>query len=466
MANPHLTPTAILVLFAVVAGGAPAHAQSCRPMAGSTVGVVTDATDVLPQRCDEPGKCRIFDLAGRPIGAVGDYVMAGTASPGGLIAVRRKESDLQGYMTPAGAWKIDPHYKRVGPFCEDRAAVQRVDSLFIYIDRDGQQVGAPWDDAEAFTEGRGLVTSYKGGNKFLHGYVGTDGNVAVPVQFEAARLFSEGFAAVRVDGKWGYIDRDGTIAIKPRFAEAEPFRGGRAAVRMSEEWGKNSGLIDRNGNFVVAPRYEQIVRLGDSDLWSASITDPGYRGHGEPAQLSRLVDKDGHVITAGPYNSIGTPSEGLIAVCRDDACGFIDDHGRTVVPMKYKYADDFQEGLAAVSANGRGYGFIDRQGRLVLPMRYDSLGPRNERFGAGPFVQGLAPAGCDGHWGFIDKSGAWAIAPVYRFAEPFDNGFAAVAIRTGTGHVRPDGSAIDFTADEADTVKLAERPCGAPLARP
>ena len=93
------------------------------------------------------------------------------------------------------------------------------------------------DDAEAFTEGRGLVTVYKGGDKFLHGFVDTDGNVAVPVQFEAARLFSEGLAAVRVDGKWGYIDRDGRIAIKPRFAEAEPFRGGRVAVRMSEACG-------------------------------------------------------------------------------------------------------------------------------------------------------------------------------------------------------------------------------------
>jgi hypothetical protein len=101
---------------------------------------------------------------------------------------------------------------------------------------------------------------------------------------------------------------------------------------------------------------------------------------------------------------------------------------------------------------------------MVLPERYDGLGPGSEQFSAGPFVDGLAPAGCKGHWGFIDKGGAWAIPPVYRFAEAFENGFAPVQTKTGTGHVRPDGSAIDFDRSEMDEVSLPARPCGAPMA--
>jgi hypothetical protein len=118
-----------------------------------------------------------------------------------------------------------------------------------------------------------------------------------------------------------------------------------------------------------------------------------------------------------------------------------------------------------VTTDGDRYGFIDRDGKLVVPERYDSLGPHHEHFGAGPFVKGLAPAGCKGYWGFIGKDGAWAIPPIYRFAAPFENGFAPVQIKTGTGHLRPDGSAIDFAPAEVDGIALLPRPCGVPLAR-
>jgi hypothetical protein len=179
--------------------------------------------------------------------------------------------------------------------------------------------------------------------------------------------------------------------------------------------------------------------------------------------MSRVVDANGRFISSRSYASVDGPAEGLMA-CRKDSCGFIDTHGKSVIAMKFKYTGDFQEGLAAVSTTGNRYGFIDRAGKMVLPERYDSRGPRGEQFGAGPFVNGLAPAGCKGHWGFIDKDGAWAIPPVYRFVEAFENGFAPVQIKTGTGHVRPDGSAIDFDRSEMDEVSLPARPCGAPMA--
>ena len=43
------------------------------------------------------------------------------------------------------------------------------------------------------------------------GYLGTDGNVAIPCQFQAAHPFSEGFASVMIDDKAYYIDRNMTL---------------------------------------------------------------------------------------------------------------------------------------------------------------------------------------------------------------------------------------------------------------
>jgi len=433
-------------------------------MDSSAVGVET-ASDLLPQRCDEPGKCRIFDMNGRQIGAVGDFVVSGSSSEG-LAAVRLGETDLQGYMDASGTWAIPPKFRRAGPFCEGRAAVQAVGDRWFYIDREGKQVGDIWDGAEAFTEGRAMVSVFKGGDTWLHGFIDVTGKLVIPAKFPAARLFSDGRAAVRVDDvKWGYIDRDGNVVIAPRFGEAELFHAGRAGIRTSTGWAKNSGLIDETGKLVVEARYEQVSKVADADLWRVSITDPSYRGKGEAPLLSQIVDRNGHLISKDKFHHVGFPSEGLIDVCHAGKCGFVDAQGKIIVPLKFKYAESFAEGLAAAALDGNKYGFIDRTGKFAIPARYDSLGPNDEHFSAGPFVNAIAPAGCGGRWGFIDKQGAWAIPPVYRFARGFDNGFAEVQVKTGTGHIKPDGTAIDFHPDEVDTVSVPERPCGAPLAK-
>ena len=454
------------LIFAIAAaalmGGAPALAESCHPMQSSAVGVDTGASAVLPQRCDQPGKCRIFDLGGHPIGEPGDFVIPGTASPGDLLAVEQKRSGLQGYIDRAGAWKIEPQYKRVGPFCGDRAAAQRVDSLWIYIDRQGEPIGEPWDGAEAFTEGRGLVTVYKGGDKFLHGYIDTSGKLVIPAGFAGARLFSEGLAAVRVGDKWGYIDRDGSMAIAPRFAEAEAFRGGRAVVRVSEGFAKNSGLIDKSGKFIVEPRYETISKISDG-VWSLSITDPSYRGHGEPPLSSRVVDADGRFISSRSYASVDGPAEGLMAACRNG----LRFHRH---PRQIRHCDEVQ-------IYGRFPGRARRGLNHRQPLRIHR--PRGQDGSAGTLRQLRSPwrtvrrrairqrpcAGrLQGTLGLYRQGRRLGVPPVYRFVEAFENGFAPVQIKTGTGHVRPDGSAIDFDRSEMDEVSLPARPCGAPMA--
>ena len=82
----------------------------------------------------------------------------------------------------------------------------------------------------------------------------------------------------------------------------------------------------------------------------------------------------------------------------------------------------------------------------------------------GPFAEGLAPAGCEGRWGFVDRRGAWAVPPLYRLARGFENGFASVTLASGEAHIRPDDVAIDFATSEVDPATAADKPCGAALA--
>src|SRR5208283_5605369 len=84
------------------------------------------------------------------------------------------------------------------------------------------------------------------------GFINPAGDVAIPLQFDAAEDFHEGLAVfgIREDkgGKLGvilsrfaYIDRTGKLAISPRFERAFPFSEGVAVVQTGNVW----GYIDR-----------------------------------------------------------------------------------------------------------------------------------------------------------------------------------------------------------------------------
>lgn len=53
----------------------------------------------------------------------------------------------------------------------------------------------------------------KSGDKW--GYIDTTGKFVINPQFDEARLFQEGLAAVEIGGKWGEIDKTGKIVINP-----------------------------------------------------------------------------------------------------------------------------------------------------------------------------------------------------------------------------------------------------------
>lgn len=88
-----------------------------------------------------------------------------------------------------------------------------------------------------------------------------DGRLVVKPTYEHAWIFSDGLAAVEVNGRIKFIDTDGKVAIDRGFKyDANDggyvFHEGHCAVNDST--GKHMGLIDRNGNWVLPPVYNDI----------------------------------------------------------------------------------------------------------------------------------------------------------------------------------------------------------------
>jgi hypothetical protein len=58
--------------------------------------------------------------------------------------------------------------------------------------------------------------------------------VVIEPRFEQCYPFSEGLAAVKLDGRWGYINGSGTTVIPHLFDEVSSFQHGAAVVRIGE----------------------------------------------------------------------------------------------------------------------------------------------------------------------------------------------------------------------------------------
>ena len=85
-----------------------------------------------------------------------------------------------------------------------------------------------------------------------YGFRNTLGEEVVAPAFDLAYAFSEGLAAVRINGKYGYLNVTGKLVVPPKYDFTWRFIGGFAAVKLGDKF----GFIDTTGKEVVPPCYE------------------------------------------------------------------------------------------------------------------------------------------------------------------------------------------------------------------
>lgn len=98
------------------------------------------------------------------------------------------------------------------------------------------------------------VCNYDQDNKFNRNWQNeccslTDaiGKLIIPYKYHEFRNFSEGMAAVSLNGKWGFIDKTGDEVVALIYDEVRDFRGERAIVFQNGMY----GFVDRTGNEVI-----------------------------------------------------------------------------------------------------------------------------------------------------------------------------------------------------------------------
>lgn len=222
----------------------------------------------------------------------------------------------------------------------------------------------------------------------------------IPLKFEVANIFSDGLAAVRIDGRYGYIDPTGRVVITPKFDAAGPFTGDYAEVHIDGR----SGAIDRTGRIVVPARFDRLVPF----TGGAFIANPLPSGRDRSSEQPRL---DGEVRLEGlsnlmlpgggiyhlskgwltptdlQFSFFDEPARGLIWAGKrnehnDEQWGLLRADGTWQVTPRYNHVQRLSETHAVVGSmpdyslpplerrKAVRRGAVDRNGKLVVPLEF------------------------------------------------------------------------------------------------
>ncbi|MBW4654457.1 MAG: WG repeat-containing protein [Kaiparowitsia implicata GSE-PSE-MK54-09C] len=296
-----------------------------------------------------------------------------------------------------------------------------------------------FDVARDFSEGLAAVVM---GDRL--GYIDPSGTFEIPPMFrfdaislyqEGAYQFSEGLARVAIDHQWGYINKLGKLVIPPKFDSAENFMQGLARVELAHKF----GYIYPNGSFAIYPDYKSAAYGFSEDMAGVEIEHRyGY------------INKLGRIVIEPQFDSADEFCEGLARITLDGKYGFINKLGKLVIPAQFDVAHSYSEGLARVRMNGK-YGYVDAFGNIAIAPQFDdtfsfsegmALVRDDDRYGfinlkgdriiplqfedAYPFSEGIAAVNVQGKWGFINKMGEFLIEPQFQEASSIHNGRAAV----------------------------------------
>jgi hypothetical protein len=260
-----------------------------------------------------------------------------------------------------------------------------------------------------------------------YGYIDHTGAWSIRPMYQDAKSFSNGLAAVSLDGSnWSYIDKANRVITTRLYTFAGRFVRGIAevGVRQGSKESLLYGFINLEGQEIIHPQFTELS--GFSEALATFALDPN-----DDRQKLGVIDTQGKEIIEPKYDVIGPFSEGLAAFCNPDCLqggkfGYIDPADHWKINPLFDEAGAFKDGLAVVRV-GEKYGYIDKSGTLVKAPTFDA---------ADAFSDGLALVKVDDKYGYIDRSGLMTIKPIFSDADDFHDGIARVCLDFKCGALR------------------------------
>ena len=172
-----------------------------------------------------------------------------------------------------------------------------------------------------------------------------------------------------MDGKFGYLASTGDFVVAPQYLYAGDFSGGLAVVRMGDNLVTSSyGVIDKMGRPVIGyGRFAFIDTFSDG----LAVATTGERNEAGEA-LYGYIDRDGRYVIKPRFTKALGFADGLAPVRLGDELGYINRQGAIAIKARFKQADGFFDGLAKVTLSDDHEAYVDRTGRVVWRRDYPS----------------------------------------------------------------------------------------------
>lgn len=276
-------------------------------------------------------------------------------------------------------------------------------------------------------------------------------------------LAEELYPAKADNGLWGYINAEAEWVIAPQFDGASGFRGEYAAAWMipegidPEEWSGYDwldydcmGVIDRNGNWVLAPEYS--LSSGQSGDWFGGKDEGIWLvNQWESSDLMGFFDIPSGTFSGLKWHEVWhwCSDSRLIPVVESGTylAGYADrSTGEVVIPCQYYSVDpaNFNDGVATVAQSDEDgmeitpWHLINEQGETIpLPEGYQSDYANDFSCGR------IAVVSPEGLWGFADREGKIVIPAQFGYAYQFCEGFAEVTFLEGdSGYIDVEGNVL------------------------
>ena len=290
------------------------------------------------------------------------------------LAIAGKNGKV-GLIDRTGKFVAEPVYKSIGEFSEGLAAAQD-DEGFEVLDSSGTVLSGNFQHIGSYREGRAVYGIAQQDGQVHYGYLDENGQTAIEPVYEFAGSFADGYAVVKVPGggcllidrngekvkslpysfvwdlsdgmmlfrpdptgKLGYLNAKGGVEIQPVFLDARSFQHGRAVVNAASDYSDNKyGLIDKKGNYLIKPQYNDIIQLDEGMTALGLPAEPG-----EPFTGSRyaLAGEDGTVLTDFEFYHVDGFKNGIASVYNNTTTFFVDKMGKRI------------EGLPAADGSGK-----------------------------------------------------------------------------------------------------------------
>jgi len=159
---------------------------------------------------------------------------------------------IWGKIDVAGNVVLPFEYDWIWPYLGDAIFARHEEGDYRVYDGNGNYIIPPgmYGSIESLSEGLAAIRTPGYWEDSSRGFIDIHGNEVIPLIFDYAGHFSQGFARVRMgdwettpDGsrvdnsRWGFIDREGNIVAPIEFNELRDFSEGLAWVRVGNYWG-------------------------------------------------------------------------------------------------------------------------------------------------------------------------------------------------------------------------------------